>query len=450
MRAHLQFAFVLLLVLSSPHLAAAQSVLFVPLQSRSGPNPPSVHLTEVLLTPSGPTSILRQVTIPGTFVNSFSHSDSLAVSSDGRYVALWRQMMGGTFSNDLVVFDRRTEGFHILPGIGGHVIADPNHIRFFVQSSGAIMVVDAQGIRSLPVAGQGFLSHMLISPDGRELFTRRVIATAAGERDAVIAVDPETGGTLRVLGWEGGSLRAISSDGRRLFLTVGQTTLKSIDATSGVELASVELPNLSYPAKFWDIAFDAIHNRLFVSRHYLVSSIAYGLIELLDAESLAPIPGGTPESALVGPPEFAVDRTNGIVVGLVAPSDLLSNASCRPTWVHTWGAAAAPLSSFAAPTQPLCPGTIAVASPPAPPTGLTAAVTGQQVTLAWGAVAGASGYVIEAGSGVGLNDLAQLSVETLPQLTVNDVPPGTYYVRVRAVNEIGRSGPSNEVVVTVP
>jgi predicted phage tail protein len=41
-------------------------------------------------------------------------------------------------------------------------------------------------------------------------------------------------------------------------------------------------------------------------------------------------------------------------------------------------------------------------------------------------------------------------VETLSQLTVNDVPPGAYYVRVRAINEIDRSGTSNEVVVTVP
>jgi hypothetical protein len=42
-----------------------------------------------------------------------------------------------------------------------------------------------------------------------------------------------------------------------------------------------------------------------------------------------------------------------------------------------------------------------------------------------------------------------LTVETLPQLTVNDVPPGTYDVRVRALDEIGHSGTSKEVIVTV-
>jgi hypothetical protein len=67
------------------------------------------------------------------------------------------------------------------------------------------------------------------------------------------------------------------------------------------------------------------------------------------------------------------------------------------TWVNTWGAAAEPLSSFTAPTDRMCPGPIDAAGPPPMPTGLTAAVTGQQVTMTWSAVARASGYLVEAG-----------------------------------------------------
>jgi hypothetical protein len=33
--------------------------------------------------------------------------------------------------------------------------------------------------------------------------------------------------------------------------------------------------------------------------------------------------------------------------------------------------------------------------------------------------------------------------------TISDVPPGTYYVRVKAANHIGDSVSSNEIVVTV-
>ena len=59
----------------------------------------------------------------------------------------------------------------------------------------------------------------------------------------------------------------------------------------------------------------------------------------------------------------------------------------------------------------------------------------------------ATGYVIEAGSAPGLSDLATLPVGNVTRF-VTTPPPGVYYVRVRAINGRGPSGPSNEIVVS--
>ena len=84
------------------------------------------------------------------------------------------------------------------------------------------------------------------------------------------------------------------------------------------------------------------------------------------------------------------------------------------------------------------------------PGNLTAAVTGNQVALLWGAVADAVSYRLEAGFGPGLSNAATVSVTTTG-LVINGVPSGTYYVRVRAVAPSGAtSAPSAEIVVVVP
>lgn len=76
-------------------------------------------------------------------------------------------------------------------------------------------------------------------------------------------------------------------------------------------------------------------------------------------------------------------------------------------------------------------------------------VSGSTVNLRWTAPTGVfaqTGYVIEAGSGPGLADLAVLNLANVTTLSAL-APPGTYYVRVRAVNARGASEPSNEIVV---
>jgi hypothetical protein len=93
-----------------------------------------------------------------------------------------------------------------------------------------------------------------------------------------------------------------------------------------------------------------------------------------------------------------------------------------------------------------------VASPPGPPGFTSFSVSGSTVTLTWSAptFGMATSYIVEAGSDSGLANLGVLNTgNTNLTLTVPNVPNGMYYVRIRAVNALGRSIVSNERVNTV-
>lgn len=89
---------------------------------------------------------------------------------------------------------------------------------------------------------------------------------------------------------------------------------------------------------------------------------------------------------------------------------------------------------------------------PAAPTALAATVSGRTVSLSWTSPAGAiTGYVLEAGTAPGLaNVIPGLALGGAPGIVAPNVPPGAYYVRVRAANGALVSVPSNEVLITVP
>jgi len=88
---------------------------------------------------------------------------------------------------------------------------------------------------------------------------------------------------------------------------------------------------------------------------------------------------------------------------------------------------------------------------PGNPTNLVGSAAGQTVTLSWQPPASAiREYVIEAGSSPGLANLANFSTgSAATQFAAAGVGAGTYYVRVRAANTDGTSGPSNEVRIDV-
>lgn len=84
---------------------------------------------------------------------------------------------------------------------------------------------------------------------------------------------------------------------------------------------------------------------------------------------------------------------------------------------------------------------------PLAPAAFTATTSGRRVTLTWTPPVGATRYEIEAGAAPGQGGVVLPTSDST--LVVDNVPPGTYYVRVRAINTIGKSSPSQEVQLIV-
>ena len=98
---------------------------------------------------------------------------------------------------------------------------------------------------------------------------------------------------------------------------------------------------------------------------------------------------------------------------------------------------------------PTSPRGIRIAVPSAP-SELMASVSGTTLFLSWASSVDGASFVIEAGSSSGGTDLMNAATGSpIRNLTATDVPPGRYFLRVRARTPSGTSAPSNEVAVTV-
>jgi predicted phage tail protein len=87
----------------------------------------------------------------------------------------------------------------------------------------------------------------------------------------------------------------------------------------------------------------------------------------------------------------------------------------------------------------------------APPSALQSTVNGSLVTLNWSAAAGgATSYLVEAGSSPSLSNLASVNTGSSATTFTANAPPGTYFVRVRAVTSCGVSSPTSDVTIVVP
>lgn len=94
-----------------------------------------------------------------------------------------------------------------------------------------------------------------------------------------------------------------------------------------------------------------------------------------------------------------------------------------------------------------------VPAPPSEPRAFFSSVAGNVVTLRWfqPAFGPVASYVLEAGTAPGLANITVFNTgNAATSLVVPGVPPGTYHLRLRALNAQGSSPPSTEHVLVVP
>jgi hypothetical protein len=424
-----------LVALSFTATASGQSWLYATLEPY-GVSGQSL-LAEAPLTPSGPGAVQRWLTLPGPAIAG------PVVSFDGRYVVFTFGRAGAT-GDRLAFFDRRTGDVrtYAATSVSGQLLLpDPNLLRFFLFGNGSATVISIEPLQLQTFAMPDFLPVAAFSADGRELFVGRGAATAPTLRISVYA--PYTGVEKRSLSLDAPpTAMTVSRDGARLFVTTAAPALKVLDAVTGTELAT-RGPLTATPgfaARYSGIVLEDARNRLFVN-YDDPTDLRRNTTRLyvLDALSLAVITDQPFDNNVV------VDRTQNIAVRLATTRD--PYVHCSPMVIEVWGESAVPASSSI--SSGLCPA-IAVATPPDAPQPFSVTVNGQRVTLNWSAVTGATDYVIEAGLSSGGSNLARIETNGVTTLVVDNVPAGTYYVRVRAINAVGAGAASDEVVVVVP
>ena len=371
------------------------------------------------------------------------------ITADGRYLA-WIGTENSTAAPSyLSVFDTMTRWQTPLArtsarGISGALFADPAAVRLFsqFQLDSPLTILDPQGTRGMavPCAGAALTA---ISGNGARLFVGCGVTTTATAR--TFALDSATGITVGTVP-EAGSYSAVDDDGSHYYaaswpLTGTGTVLSRYDVATGQLLARRTIAD-AYPAG--PLVLDPRSGRVYVG----VAGQAAG-IRVYDGETFADLarlsaPIRDVRASVVIDP----DRPFAFVVwNTFAATPMRSRITMYETDAFSV-VAEADLGN----DTPV----VGMALGPRPPRAenLTANVTGRLVTLAWTNQATrslASGLVVEAGSAPGRSDLASLPVAAGQNaLTVPDVPPGTYYVRVRSVNGSGVGDPSNELTVVVP
>jgi hypothetical protein len=361
------------------------------------------------------------------------------LTADGSYVVLATVRAGGSlgaFSLDAVDTTSHWQWSAPMPMPPAPYtyFTHPSAMRAFAQRRDTRQILVAEPGRIVPLATSfdpGELTAM--SGDGARLFATR------GPTLDVVVIDAASGAVAATIPGAGRAV-AVNDDGSEMFgwrADIFETMFDRRAVPSGTILASTALGRAA------EVVRDPRTGRLW--------TILQGQLRVLDGETLALV-GALALPVRDGGHPIAFDPDAPIAY--VGNHDVLSPGR-RPHFlvINTMTLA---IEAAADLEVDRLGQLIGLALGPRPPrvTDLSAAVNGTTVTLSWTNAASrslATHLVVEAGSARGLTNLARLVVPAgSTSFTVTDVPRGTYFVRMRAVNGSGQGVPTSDITVAVP
>ncbi len=164
-----------------------------------------------------------------------------------------------------------------------------------------------------------------------------------------------------------------------------------------------------------------------------------------------PMSGGTPTSYAL----LARYTPGGPVVGSLPAGDTLSVlVNDIPPGLYYVSVQGSNASGPGAESNPVVVSVPGLVQPPGAPVNLVSSITGSTLTLSWSPSntgGPPTAYLLEAGTTPWFTTAIGTATvsSTVHSLTVPEVPPGVYYVRVAALNGGGRSDDSVELTVLV-
>ena len=360
--------------------------------------------------------------------NDTSFNSSL--SSDGRYVV---------FSSD---------ASNLVPG-GTPPGREHVYIRDRVAGQTTLESVDTTGAPSMgysgTISGDGRFVAFIQSPSFnlyvRDRQSRQLSLVSAG-----ISVQEPT----------------LSPDGRYLvFVRASTTTVVAYDRLNGqsAALAPGFAPVVGLNAAAFTSSAALVPEDTNGTQDVYVFGEAIASAPPGPATGLAASPSGSSVTLTWNPPTTGAPATGYVIEAGSSPGAAnLANFGTGST-ATTFSASSVAAGTYyvrirasnsggvSAPSNEV---TLIVGAGCAAPSNLSAAVSGNTVTLTWAAGSGATSYLLLVGSGPGRNDVLVTDLmSAATMLSATNVSAGTYFTRVQALNACGQSGPSNEAVVTV-
>ena len=344
-----------------------------------------------------------------------------------------------------MIYDIVTRSASRMPWSQG-VLGNPRRAEIYLNDAAGPVALSFQGVRRLTGASCLGSSPMQVSGDG----SRVAYQCSLSGSDALVVFDVESGTLAASLALSAADVfsgKSLSRNGHDLFVAAAGR-LRRIALATGQTLADVPLPTQfnGWPETALEVRVDP--------RTGVAYSFGEGIYRFdpatLQLLSSAAAPWAPTVRGPWGPTNPGLRR---LQFDFYRPRIY---ASSNDTPVHDWVLTddAQVLIDAIQPYSPNADsGVLLVAPRPTAPVSLASTVSGSGVSFSWSpgvSTATTLRYVAEAGSAPGLANIATLNVGLQTSLSVGGVPPGIYYVRVRAENYTGLSGPSNEIVVTVP